>query len=76
MTTDEMGSRYYGVPEPHERERIPDYMAALDEEDDDAWQPHRTRPENGGDCALWAVALVLCLGVIPVAEIEVVEGAP
>lgn len=65
MTTDEMGSRYYGIPEPHER-TIPDYVGAIADEPDD-WRQHRTRPENGGDCAAWAVALLLWLVVFPVA---------
>ena len=63
MTTDEMGSRYYGIPDP--TDPIPDYAAAMDDDDDE-----RTRPENqpkGGDCAMYALALLICVVVIPVA---------
>lgn len=58
MTTDEMGARYYGVPDVEER-AVPDYVAAI--AGDDEWSDDRRRVENepGGRCAVVAVLVLV-----------------
>ena len=46
-------------------DEIPDYVGAIAGEDEDEYAEERARPENGGDCGVWAGALLLCLVVIP-----------
>jgi hypothetical protein len=35
-------------------DEIPDYVGAIAGEDEDEYVEDRARPENGGDCGVWA----------------------
>ena len=52
---------------------IPDYVGAIagEDEDEDEYVEERARPENGGDCGVWAAALLLCLIAALVASVFV-----
>jgi hypothetical protein len=45
-------------------DEIPDYVGAIADEPDDGRDEPGVQPQ-GGDCGVWAAALLLCVGVIP-----------